>query len=56
MAESSGLRDRIKEVVAEAHSRGLFLFTYGNDNNDISYYQVRRSLCTRDPRTWHLEW
>ena len=43
MAESSGLRDRIREVVAEAHSRGLFLFTYGNDNNDISYYQARRS-------------
>ncbi len=40
VAESSGLRDRIREVVAEAHSRGLFLFTYGNENNDISYYQV----------------
>ncbi len=46
VAESSGLKDRIREVVTEAHSRGLFLFTYGNENNDISYYQVRHLTCS----------
>lgn len=43
VSESSGLRERIHEVVAEAHRAGLFLFTYGDLNNDIEYYRKQKA-------------
>ena len=43
MSESSGLKERIHQVVADAHRAGLFLFTYGDMNNDIAYYQAQKA-------------
>ena len=43
VSESSGLKERIREVVAEAHRAGLFLFTYGELNNDIPYYLAQKA-------------
>ena len=43
VSESSGLKERIQEVVADAHRAGLFLFTYGEQNNDIPYYLAQKA-------------
>lgn len=39
---------RLREVVEEAHRHGLFLFTWGDVNNDMEAYmaQVRAALRT----------
>ena len=42
VAEVQSVLDRLDEAVNEFHSRGLYLFTYGDLNNDINHYLAQR--------------
>ena len=43
VAEATSVMDRLDEVVAQCHRHGLFLFTWGDINNDMSIYLKQKT-------------
>jgi glycerophosphodiester phosphodiesterase len=43
VAEATSILDRLEEVVAMCHRNGLFLFTYGDINNDMAAYLKQKT-------------
>lgn len=43
VAEATSVMDRLEEVVAQCHRHGLFLFTWGDTNNDMSNYLKQKT-------------
>ena len=43
MAEATLILDRLKDIVAEFHRHGLFLFTWGDVNNEYMNYAAQKS-------------
>lgn len=42
VAEATAVLSRLNETVKEFHNHGLFLFTWGDVNNDIAHYTAQR--------------
>ena len=43
VAEASSVLDRLDEIVAHCHHHGLFLFTWGDVNNDMASYLKQKT-------------
>ena len=44
VAESTLLLDRLKNITEEFHDNGLYLFTWGEANNNWENYSAQRSF------------
>jgi hypothetical protein len=43
VAESRSVMGRLSDVVLEFHRHGLFLFTWGDSNNDYEIYKAQKA-------------
>ena len=43
MVESSGMAHCLEEVVRDCHDHGLFIFSWGDANNDLKMYNRQKA-------------
>jgi hypothetical protein len=52
VAEVSSVLGRLHEAVREFHTHGLFLYTWGDANNDYAAYMAQKEAGIGAPPAW----